>query len=134
MTKEQIITFRDKIAKGMPMQLYGDNNNIYRCNGFSIDPKTKLPDEFIIWDDVGEILYDISRNETTGDNVYPLTIIAATYDSIQNITVRLDYDRLVKVEQNIPNMSADVKSKILKAFSSEIKLSNAMKKSLINKD
>lgn len=133
MTKEQIINFRDNIANGLPMQLYGDNTNIYHCNGFYIDPQTNLPDEYIIWDDDAEVFYDIRRNETVGDSVYPLNVIVATYESIQNITVRLDYDRLMKVEQNIPNMTAEQKSNILKSFSNQIRYSNQLKASMINR-
>ena len=104
MTKEQIIKFRDEIAKGvLPLRIITDNEHVFydNCKGFSP----------IIWDDDAEIFSALTLNyDNYSAGKYPYLLSTATYDEIQFLEVAMNNADAMKI---LPGIIKD--DEVLKA-------------------
>lgn len=94
MTKEQIIKFRDEIAKGvLPLRIIADNEHVFydNCKGYPS----------IIWDDEAEIFSALTLNyDNYSAGKYPYLLSTTTYDCIQFLEVAMDNKDAIKTLSN----------------------------------
>ena len=112
MTKEQIVNFRDKVAKDKMIKIVCDNQHIFYDNIAQYPP--------VIWDDDNETFTIIRVNQDAGGHdKYPFETVQTSYEHIQFIHCFDTTETAIKLMNELGSGLTDEQMKHFKKYLAE---------------
>lgn len=112
MTKDQVVNFRENVAKGKIIKVVCDNQHIFYDNIAQYAP--------IIWDDANETFTVVRVNpDANAQDLFPYETVQTTYEMIQFMHCFDTAANAIKIMNELGTNLDDEQKKAFKKFLSE---------------